>query len=130
MHMAKITALIGLSVCLGLAAAHEPQPPRTDAYGDPLPPGVLARMGWGRMRHPSPLVRLIAFSPDGKSLVSGGFGGLRVWDTETGRLRKQFDIKADWATFTFSGDEIAVASANRDDGIVTAQLFDPVTGKA
>src|SRR3989442_11800236 len=102
--MAKISALIGVLFSLSLAAADEPQPPRTDAYRDPLPPGVLARMGSGRMRQP--FVRSIAFSPDGKSLVSAGIGGLRVWDTATGKLKKRLDLKADWPVFTFVGDEI------------------------
>src|SRR2546430_799038 len=39
--------------------------PRVDRLGDPLPPGVLARMGSGRLRHADTL-ETVAFSPDGR----------------------------------------------------------------
>ncbi len=101
---------------------------RTDLYGDPLPSGVLARMGSGRLRHANGC--RLAFSPDGKSLVSGNTDYLHIWDVATGKLQHRFDIKADWAfAFAFSGDDIAVASATSDTRIVTVQVFEATTGK-
>src|SRR5262249_25563168 len=38
---------------------------KTDAYGDPLPPGVLARMGSARLRHAGPVHQLV-FTASGK----------------------------------------------------------------
>jgi WD40 repeat protein len=55
---------------------------RTDLYGDPLPEGALARLGTVRLRQSGGGV---VFSPDGKTLVSGGAGGLYVWDVTTGK---------------------------------------------
>jgi RNA polymerase sigma factor (sigma-70 family) len=69
-----------------LTAAGQVAPqPRVDAEGVPLPPGVLARLGSSRMRHPGNVYR-IEFAPDGRSLVSAGWDGIRVSDAVTGKL--------------------------------------------
>jgi RNA polymerase sigma factor (sigma-70 family) len=57
---------------------------RTDYYGDPLPPGVLARMGTVQLRHRSAHV---TFSADGKTLISAGSDlAVRFWDVAMGKL--------------------------------------------
>src|SRR5438045_3088457 len=77
-----------------LAAAEEKVPAarRLDRYGDPLPPGAVARLGTIRMvEDEGEGVYAVAFSPDGKGLVSGGcYTPLRLWDTATGREIRQF----------------------------------------
>ena len=45
-------------------------PQRLDLYGDPLPEGVLVRMGTARLRHP--LAIRLHFAADGKTLISVG----------------------------------------------------------
>src|ERR1700687_4269424 len=61
----------------------EKQTLRTDAHGDPLPPDALARIGTVRMR-PGGSVRLLAFAPDGKTIVSAAGeragNSISVWD--------------------------------------------------
>jgi hypothetical protein len=52
----------------------EPAPIGTDRYGDPLPPAALARLGTVRWRHTTGIVWM-AFTPDGKRLVTGGVDG-------------------------------------------------------
>lgn len=61
--------------------------PRTDDFGDPLPPGALARLGTARLRHSEAIVSF-ALSADGTVLASGAFDterGVRVWDARTGK---------------------------------------------
>ncbi len=70
----------------------EPEPPRkmqplarVDSDGDPLPPGVLLRLGTARYRGEIFHISL-AYSADGRFLVSGNRGEACVWDAATGRL--------------------------------------------
>src|SRR5262245_26563902 len=60
--------------------------PRVDADGVPLPPGVLARLGSGRLRRAD---GPIEFAPDGKSLAAVGADAVRIWDAATGKLLRQ-----------------------------------------
>jgi RNA polymerase sigma factor (sigma-70 family) len=69
------------------AAALEPAPDaRGDAFGDPLPPGALARLGTVRWRN-GPGLSQFTFDPSSDRVVTAGSDGvLRVWDTRSGRL--------------------------------------------
>jgi RNA polymerase sigma factor (sigma-70 family) len=68
-----------------------PKQTRADYYGDPLPPGALARMGTVQLRHPSAHV---VFSADGKALISGGRDrAVRFWDVGTGRQVEHKQLK-------------------------------------
>jgi RNA polymerase sigma factor (sigma-70 family) len=63
---------------------------RVDPYGDPLPPGAVARLGTVRLRHSGP-VNAVAFSADGTALISADENGvMALWDRATGKLRRAF----------------------------------------
>jgi RNA polymerase sigma factor (sigma-70 family) len=68
-------------------AARAKAPPRLDLYGDPLPEGVLARMGTKRLRHG--YATQLVFAADGKTLLSAGRDQtVRLWDLVDGKLKR------------------------------------------
>jgi WD40 repeat protein/serine/threonine protein kinase/tetratricopeptide (TPR) repeat protein len=79
------------------------------------------------LMHPA-TVRAMAFSPDGRALLTAAGGAARVWDVRTGRLlgppvQHQGTARA----FAFSPDGKAVLTAIND---YSAQLWETATGHA
>ena len=76
----------------------EPLGTAKDLHGDDLPLGALARMGTVRLHHGGPALG-VAFSTDGKWIVSGGGDsrtGYRdftasLWDAATGKEQRRFE---------------------------------------
>jgi RNA polymerase sigma factor (sigma-70 family) len=102
--------------------------PMNDPVGDPLPAGVLTRVASGRMRHNDRL-RAMVVSPNGKLLATGGANRLRLWDTATGKLKRQFGVDSNWGQrMTFSPDSSILISV---DGYhdLTCRRLDLRTGK-
>jgi RNA polymerase sigma factor (sigma-70 family) len=75
------------------AVALEDKAAGTDAQGDPLPPGVRARLGTIRGRHESN-VGFIAYTADGRHLVTGTqAGAVRLLEAASGKEVRLF-VKA------------------------------------
>jgi WD40 repeat protein len=98
---------------------------RTDLYGDPLPPGALARLGTVRFRHPRRM-DCLAFSPTGKVLVSGGFDpSICFWDLDTGKEVRRFAGPGEITTLVFSPEGGVLAAAGPEEIL----LLNSATGK-
>jgi WD40 repeat protein len=95
------------------------QKPGTDLYGDPLPPGAIARMGTVRLRHEGP-ASAVAFSPDGQTLASGGRDGtIRLWEMATGKERLRIQGPATmFRSVAFSPDGKLLASGHSNSTIL------------
>ncbi|MCI0457596.1 MAG: WD40 repeat domain-containing protein [Gemmataceae bacterium] len=109
--------------------------PRLDFWGDPLPEGALARLGTLRFWHSEPILAL-AFSPDGKTLVSGSRDHrIRLWDVATGKERRQLlghEGPVSFLTFSPDGKTLLSKSEWLDPvhpGDGTVRLWDVTTGK-
>jgi WD40 repeat protein len=110
-------AILGLSA--GLAPLQAAPLRLTDAHGDPLPPGAVARIGTVRLRHGN-TVASVAFSPDGKRLVSTDWQTVAVWDVRTGRaLAFRFlpPQHGCWPVISPDGTLIACRLANGNLGV-------------
>ena len=72
-------------------------------------------------------VGAVVFSPDGKSLASGGDDSVRLWDVEKGVARATLrGHKKGVESVAFSGDGRRLASGSFDD---TAKVWDVATGR-
>jgi WD40 repeat protein len=121
-----LLSVVASVLLLFRAAAAEPSP---DSLNDRLPPYAVARLGTARLRHGQPVSGLI-FSPDGKWLLSVGWGEaslsvVRLWDAADGKeqwsVRQRF---ASCAAFSPDGQSIAVSS-----GVGTVRLYQAETGR-
>jgi hypothetical protein len=82
--------LLALTALL-LDAKEQNQPGQgTDVFGDPLPPGAVARCGTVRWRHGN-MTSFVAFLSDGKSVLSADYGQvIHIWEYPSGKELRRF----------------------------------------
>jgi WD40 repeat protein len=108
-----------------------------DAYGDPLPPGAVARLGTIRYRFGG---TGSVFLPDGKTVVSVGQGNaIKIWDARTGRLVREIDTgyfaagHRSGIALSADGKRLAAGGSLHDAGKPgwrsAVRVFDLATGK-
>ncbi len=78
----------------------EPNAPAVDLYGDPLPPGAIARLGTVRF-HKAGSFHNIAFSPDSRMIATAG---AEYWDRTTGHSKIALEVPFYFDHFVFTPD--------------------------
>jgi WD40 repeat protein len=112
----------------------EPRKPLVDRYGDPLPAGAIARLGTLRLRNVDDFYLRdqpsLAWTPDGRFLVSGGGGRAVVWDAETGKEIRRLgsDHAYGPASVSADGKRIAVGGWSSTGGKHGA-VYELATGR-
>jgi WD40 repeat protein len=124
-------------VVLFLATAHSAAlaaDGRKDIYGDPLPPGAIARMGTVRWRIPPGVSDSSCWFINDRTLITGSIGhDWWAWDARTGRITGRVWKKIQttehlggWVAsngFSFDG---AIAALGTTDGVV--ETYDLISG--
>lgn len=86
--------LLLLGLLIPVNACAQPTEPEVlvDRFGDPLPPGAVARFGTDRLRHGT-AVTAVCFSPDGKWLASAADDDtVKIWDAAKGSLEMSLPV--------------------------------------
>jgi WD40 repeat protein len=125
-----------LVLAFAAADAGQNQPVAKDQFGDPLPPGAVARIGTIRWRHESHVL-FAAVLPGGKTVLTADNLSIRVWDFPSGKeLRRIGERGAEsrtivHAALTPDGKTLATYAVERAAGKshTTIHLWDVLTGK-
>jgi RNA polymerase sigma factor (sigma-70 family) len=97
-----------------------------DVFGDPLPPGAVARLGTRRLNGFSEPTGVL-FSPDGKKVAAVGPYGITIWDAADGRKlveRTDCNVAPHAAGWRADGTGIAVVQL-RDGTWFVSAFTDP-----
>lgn len=133
--MYRRCAILPLFLCLALwtLPAVGGEPPRLDRYVDPLPTGVVARLGTERLTLTDARSEL-TFSPDGRRLAAYDYGDqLRLWDISSGREllhSKQRPIR--WhgrLVYSPDGKTLAMGYGDHAAGAGKVRVWEAATGK-
>jgi RNA polymerase sigma factor (sigma-70 family) len=111
-------------------------PPRTDFYGDPLPPSAIARLGTVRLR-PGHTPRLLACLPDRQSVLSVADEEqatiVSVWRLASGELLSRFEVPlsdlSGPVALSADGKTLVVLRLNRSRGSFRLLRYDLASGK-
>ena len=106
--LAGLLSVVGLSPA---TAQSDPKPagekPKAavDLYGDPLPPGAVARLGTVRFRLTTEYWALgIGFLADNKTVVTASGQHVQFWDAASGRLGRDVRTEMQISSFALSPD--------------------------
>jgi WD40 repeat protein len=137
--LAAVLALLSTMPLMGEPPTpKKSEPARVDCFGDPLPPGAVARLGTARLRG-----HCMALSADGKLVATAGSDCIHLWDTTTGKRVRRLRVPAamhgeDALTFSpdsrklasigYGGTEIVVWQVDRPDPLFTASVKDGGSG--
>jgi hypothetical protein len=105
------------------------RPALTDAFGDPLPPGALARLGTLRLRNPGSGRMFVLFTPDRQRVITAGRSAAYLWDVSTGKPVRQFGdpFRGALEAVALSPDGRTLAGRGGPGG--SLRLWDVASGK-
>lgn len=107
----RAPVLVGFVLMIGHIALAAP--PRTDAYGDPLPKDVHFRLGSVRLRHDGDVMAL-AWMPDGRTLASSSWDRtVRLWQIPGGKQIAKWD-KMSGVIFSPDGRSLACGEGDEE----------------
>src|SRR5262245_33926209 len=115
---------LAASTARGEPPVEKKSAPRLDRYGDPLPPGAMARLGTVRLK-PGRNIDFVAFLPGGKTLVSPGWKSICFWDVATGREASRIEVPRHLGPMAISCDGKTLAATSHPN----VYLWDTATGK-
>jgi WD40 repeat protein len=108
-----------LLLCTLVVPARAADPPRTDAHGDPLPDGALARLGTVRWRAGN-TIATTAFLADGKSVLTVSLDYVvQVWDRDTGKELRHFDAAGEGPAANANVPRVVFLNANGTNVVVS-----------
>ncbi len=92
-HRCFLAALVPASELIAVCAASasdasKEEQPRLDLFGDPLPPGAVARLRTMRLRYAA----CMAFSLDGKVVAAAQRHAVHLWDAATGKHLRRLTV--------------------------------------
>jgi RNA polymerase sigma factor (sigma-70 family) len=89
----------------------------SDLFGDPLPKGVLFRLGTTRLRHGAGVLA-VRFAPGDRLIASAGHEWrFRLWDPDSAREVFEGSLKSGATALTFSSRGTFVATGTREGAI-------------
>jgi WD40 repeat protein len=125
--------LLAILLLLMPASEISAQPAVLDLLEAPLPEGAIARLGTTRFRTGAPWAsNLLSISRDGKRLLTGGAGGLHVWNVATGQLIRRLPVQPVCESeFTADGSRLIVNELVQSGQKYTSilKVYDLATGK-
>jgi RNA polymerase sigma factor (sigma-70 family) len=141
-----VLATAGLAAGLPLLHAPKPEPaaaavpaaqaknePLRDPYGDPLPPGAVARLGTVRFRVEAQRVEALGYAPNGKTFAVVTHQGLTLFEAAGGKRTKtirSLPLTIWRAAISPDGKQILAAAQEMkvEPGKTVVQIWDVASG--
>jgi WD40 repeat protein len=125
-----LLSLLGALATTAAWCADEPAKKRAvDLYGDPLPPGAVARLGTVRFRRGSDYQFAgLAFLADNKTVLTAQGNNLQFWDVPSGKLVRELKCPMEVGALAISPDSKKIAVAVGQLGLAEIQILDVASG--